>query len=245
MFSLPITPTAHLGQRAFAPVGHNSRLSHVSKAELKGYAARHSLLESQHTVNRTSSGNPFAPGATGAFSRSGRHSTPVNSPAPRRSTTGRNSSKSARHSSEAGSGFGETFNASHGPKLYSRSSTAHVNVSVDAYGNTMSEVSSFGGNESSYVSSSSSQESESHGSGRPQLRVISLDQDSGRIISADSPRGSSRVLAWHPSSTGASDKQTGVTPSDRSVTSASKPCTDLAVAIVILQHVVLHRLVLT
>ena len=222
MFSLPITPTAHLNQRAFAPGGHNSRLSHVSKAEPKGYAARHSLLESQHTVNRTSSGSPFSPGATHAFSRSGRHSTPASSPAPRQSTVlGRNSNKGTRRSSEAGSGFGDTVSASHEAKSYHRSGTAQVNV--DAYSHMgMSEVSSFGGNESSYVSSSSSQESESHGPSQPQLRVISLDQGSGRIISADSPRGSSRVLAWHPTSTGASDNQANVAPSDRSATSACK-----------------------
>ena len=261
MFSLPITPTAHLGQRAFAtggprgdPGGHNSRLSHVSRAEPKGYAARHSLLETQHSIARLSSGNPFSPGATmHAFSHSGRHSTPPSlSPTPNpRQTSGRNggSSRSSHRGSEAGSGFGDTATMGHGSKAYSRSSTVHVNV--DAYSNMgMSEVSSFGGQESSlggresslgghessfgkhesslggressYVSSSSSQESESHNSVEPQLRVISLDQDSGRIVSADSPRGSSRVLAWHPSSTGGLEDRLALAPSDRSATSTSQ-----------------------
>ena len=228
MFSLPITPTAHLTSRAFAPGGHNSRLSHVSRAEPKGYAARHSLLESQHTVDRTSSGNPFAPSANHAFSQSERFSTPAASPVPRHSTTAsRNSNRSTRRSSEAGSGFGDTALPAHEAKSYARSSTAHVNV--DAYSNiAMSEVSSFGGNESSYVSSSSSQESESHGPVQPQLRVISLDQESGRIMSADSPRGASRVLAWHPSSTGVSDNPHSIAPSDRSATSASKSVAQIA-----------------
>ena len=261
MFSLPITPTAHLGPRAGGlrgdPGGHNSRLSHVSRAEPKGYAARHSLLETQHSVARTSSGNPFAPGATiHAFSHSGRHSTPPSmGPTPNpRHTLGRNggSNRSSQRGSEAGSGFGDTGTALHGSKSYSRGSTAHVNV--EAYSNIgLSEVSSFGGRESSlggresslggresslggresslggressYVSSSSSsQESESHGSVQPPLRVISLDQDSGRIISADSPRGSSRVLAWHPSSMGGSEERHVPAHSDRSATSASESC---------------------
>ena len=252
MFSLPITPTAHLGQRAFAmggpkgdPGGHNSRLSHVSRAEPKGYAARHSLLETQHSFARLNSGNPF--------SHSGRHSTPpslgpTHNP---RQTPGRNgsSSRSSHRGSEAGSGLGDFATGVHGSKAYSRSSTTHVNV--DAYSNMgMSEVgsfggressqggresslgehesslggreSSFGGRESSYVSSSSSQESDSHGAVQPQLRVISLDQDSGRIISADSPRGSSRVLAWHPSSMGGSEDRSALAPSDKSATSTSE-----------------------
>lgn len=252
MFSLPITPTAHLGPRAQAsgghrgdPGGHNSRLSHVSRAEPKGYAARHSLLETQHSFARTNSGNPFAPGATThAFSHSGRHSTPPSmGPTPNpRQTPGRNggSNRSSHRGSDAGSGFGDAVAALHGSKSYSRTSTAHVNV--DAYSNIgLSEVSSFGGRESSlgggesslagresslggressYVSSSSSsQESESHGSVQLPLRVISLDQHSGRIISADSPRGSSRVLAWHPSSMGGPEERH---VSDRSATSASE-----------------------
>lgn len=226
MFSLPITPTAHLGQRPFTLGGHNSRLSHVSKAEPKGYAARHSLLESQHSAARTSSGNPFAPGATPAFSRSGRHSTPASiapSPASRQTSArnGNSSKTTPRRGSEAGSGFGDTSNVLHEAKLYARGSTAHVNV--DAYSNmAMSEVSSFGGRESSYVSSSSSQESESHEPDQQHLRVISLDQESGRIISAASPRGSSRVLAWHPSGIGALEDHPILAPSDRSATSASE-----------------------
>ena len=256
MFSLPITPTAHLGQRAFAtggprgdPGGHNSRLSHVSRADPKGYAARHSLLETQHSLARLSSGNPFAPGATThTFSHSGRHSTPPSlGPTPNpRQTPGRKggSSRSSHRGSDAGSGFGDTATAVHGSKTYSRSSTAHVNV--DAFSNMgMSVVSSFGGRESSlggresslgghesilggressYVSSSSSQESESRNSVQPQLRVISLDQDSGRLISADSPRGSSRVLAWHPSSTGGPEDRLTLAPSDKSATSTSESC---------------------
>ena len=236
MFSLPITPTAHLGQRAIALGGHNSRLSHVSRAEPKGYAARHSLLESQHSVARTGSGNPFSLGATShGFSHSGRHSTPpsLGPTTTPRQTPGRNgnSNRSTRRGSEAGSGFGDAGAVLHDPKAYSRRSSAHVNI--DAYSNTvMSEVSSplagressLGGHESSYESSSSSQESESVGSLQPQLRVISLDQGSGRIISADAPRGSSRVLAWHPSGMGGLEDQPFLAPSDRSTTSASKPC---------------------
>lgn len=228
MFSLPITPTAHLGQRPFALGGHNSRLSHVSRAEPKGYAARHSLLETQHSAARTRSGNPFSPGATHAFSRSGRHSTPASlapSPTPRQiQTPGRNGNSNRstpRQGSEAGSGFGDTGNVSRGAKVYARSSTTRV--SVDAYSNMgMLEGSSAGGRESSYVSSSSSQESESDGSNQRQLRVISLDQESGRIISAASPRGSSRVLAWHPSGMGALEDHPNLAPSERSATSASE-----------------------
>ena len=252
MFSLPITPTAHLGQRAFAmggpkgdPQGHNSRLSHVSRAEPKGYAARHSLLETQHSVARLSSGNLFSPGATmHTFSHSGRHSTPPSlSPNPRQ-TPGRNgrSSRSSHRGSEAASGFGDTATAVHGSKAYSRSSTTHASVEahsdmgmleVSSFGGRESSLtghesslggheSSFGGRESSYVSSSSSQESDPHGAVQPQLRVISLDQDSGRIISADSPRGSSRVLAWHPSSMGGSEDRSTLAPSDKSATSTSE-----------------------
>ena len=254
MFSLPITPTAHLGQRAFAmggprgdPGGHNSRLSHVSRAEPKGYAARHSLLETQHSVARLSSGNTFSPGATmHAFSHSGRHSTPppLGPTPPTKQTPGRSGSSNRSSHRGSPSDFGDTATALHGSKTYSRSSTAHVNV--DAYSNMgMAEVSffgghessqgghesslgdresSFGGRESSYVSSLSSQPSDSRGPVQPQLRVISLDQDSGRIISADSPRGASRVLAWHPSSMGGSEDRPTLAPSDRSATSTSESC---------------------
>ena len=221
MFSLPITPTAHLGQRPFALGGQNSRLSHVSRAEPKGYAARHSLLESQHSAARTTS---FSPSATHGFSRSGRHSTPASlAPTPRQtpSRNGNSNRSTPRRGSEAGSGFADTGNVQHGAKVYARSSTAHV--SVDAYSNMgMSEGSSVGGRESSYVSSSSSQESESHGSGQRQLRVISLDPESGRIISGASSRESSRVLAWHPSGIGGLEDHPMLAPSDRSATSASE-----------------------
>ena len=203
MFSLPITPTAHLGQRPFAPFNnHGSRLSHVSRAEPMGYAARHSMLESQHTLGKAGLGLPFSPNSThGAFSRSGRHSTPVPSHTLSR-TTGRPSTKISRRGSEAGHSFAADamaeFRAE--PKSYTRSRISHVTVDANS-SVALSGPSSFIGNESSFrSSSSSSQESESHGSIPPQLRIISLDQDSGRIISAESPRGSAIVLSWHPTS---------------------------------------------
>ena len=217
-FSLPITPTAHMGQRAFAPPSHGSRLSHVSRADSMGYAARHSMLESQNTIGRMSSGLPFSPGATHAFSRSGRHSTPLPSHTSSKST-GRNSSKAKRRGCDVGSSLtfdlAETLSEA---KPYAHGSVTHV--TVDASSSVgISGVSSLARNESSYrSSSSSSQEDESHGSIPPQLRIISLDQESGRIFSAESPRGSSRVLAWHPSSTGGGIDSQSVT-SERSATS--------------------------
>ncbi|KAL0043607.1 hypothetical protein WJX79_009654 [Trebouxia sp. C0005] len=217
MFSLPITPTAHLGQRAFAPPGHGSRLSHVSRADSMGYAARHSMLESQHTMGKTTSsmGN-----TTNAFSRSGRHSTPVPSHTTVSRNTGRKSSKANWHSSEAGvsvsfeaaGSFAETKSHAHGSMTH---------VSVDASSSVgVSAPSSMMGNESSFrSSSSSSQESESQGSVPPQLRIISLDEESGRIISAESPRGSARVLAWHPSSAGGGGADDHSVTSEMSATS--------------------------
>ena len=181
------------------------------------------MLESQHTLGKAGSGLPFSPSTThGAFSRSGRHSTPVPSHTMSR-TTGRPSSRSHnRRGSEAGHSFAadaaseREFRAA--PKSYARSSTAYV--SVDATSSVgHSGPSSLVGNESSFrSSSSSSQESESHGSIPPQLRIISLDEDSGRIISAESPRGSARVSCKHPTSTSGGADSVSVT-SEKSATS--------------------------
>ncbi len=218
MFSLPITPTAHLGQRAFAPPGHGSRLSHVSRADSMGYAARHSMLESQHTMGKTTSSLAF--NTTAAFSRSGRHSTPVPSHMTVSRSTGRNSSKANWHGSEAGVSVSfEAAGSFAESKSHARGST--TNVSVDASSSVgLSAPSSMMGNESSFrSSSSSSQESESQGSVPPQLRIISLDEESGRIISAESPRGSARVLAWHPSSTGGGGVDDHSVTSEMSATS--------------------------
>ncbi len=218
MFSLPITPTAHLGQRAFAPPGHGSRLSHVSRADSMGYAARHSMLESQHTMGKTTSSMAF--NSTTAFSRSGRHSTPVPSHRTASRSTGRNSSKANWHGSEAGVSVSFEAAASFAEsKSHARGSM--TNVSVDASSNVgLSAPSSMMGNESSFrSSSSSSQESESLGSVPPQLRIISLDEESGRIISAESPQGSARVLAWHPSSTGGGGVDDHSVTSEMSATS--------------------------
>ncbi len=216
MFSLPITPTAHLGQRAFAPLGHGSRLSHVSRADSMGYAARHSMLESQHTMGKTTS----AFNTTNAFSRSGRHSTPVPSHTTTSRGTGRNSRKANWHGSEAGVSVSfEAAGSFAESKSHARGSM--TNVSVDASSTVgLSAPSSMVGNESSFrSSSSSSQESESQGSVPPQLRIISLDEESGRIISAESPRGSARVLAWHPSSNGGGGMDDHSVTSEMSATS--------------------------
>ena len=208
MFSLPITPTAHLGQRAFAPPGHGSRLSHVSRADSMGYAARHSMLESQNTMGKTTSSMAF--NTTHAFSRSGRHSTPVPSHTTASRSTGRNSSRAKWHGSEAGASLSfEAAGSFAESKSHARGSMTHV--SVDASSSVgLSAPSSMMGNESSFrSSSSSSQESESQGSVPPQLR----------IISAESPRGSARVLAWHPFSTGGGGVDDHSVTSEMSATS--------------------------
>ncbi len=206
MFSLPITTTAHLGQRGFA--------------RADSYAARHSMLESQTTLGKTSSG--FHPAATNAFSRSGRHSTPIPTHTTTSSSrsTGRNSSRAQGRSSEVGTSLAiDTAEALAESKPYARGSVAYVGVDASS-SVAMSEPSSLVGNESSYrSSSSSSHESESHTSVPPQLRIISLDQESGRIISADSPRGSARVLAWHPSSVGGEGTDSRSVTSEMSATS--------------------------
>ena len=200
MFSLPVTPTAHLPPKAFG--SHGSRLSHVSKADPKGYAARHSMLEGQATLGKTASGNPFAPGFT---HRSGRHSTPVpTNTTPNRSIGGERIRGNQR-SSEAGALDALTEVKPHEAgrgRLALREASPGVSVSATS-DNGKSALGSFVANEPSYrSSSSSSQESASQGWVPPQLRMISLDQEAGRIISAESLGGACRVLAWHPSSTG-------------------------------------------
>lgn len=107
-------------------------------------------------------------------------------------------------------------------KLYARSSVAHVGMEA-ASSAGVSGPSSLVGNESSFrSSSSSSQESDTQGSVPPQLRIISLVEGSGRIISAESPRGSARVLAWHPTSTGGGVTDSHSVTSELSATSTGK-----------------------
>ena len=223
MFSLPITPTAHLGQRGFAPSGHGSRLSHVSRADSMGYAARHSMLESQHTLGKSRGSMAFSPSATHAFSRTARHSTPVPQHTGPSRSTGRNSSRANRRGSEVNASLSfDTAEPIVETKHYARSSVAHVGVDT-ASSAGMSGPSPLVGNESSFrSSSSSSQESDTQGSVPPQLRIISLDEGSGRIISAESPRGSARVLAWHPTSTGGGVTDSHSVTSELSATSTGE-----------------------
>lgn len=158
MFSLPITPTAHLNQRGFVHPGHSSRLSHVSRAD--SYAARHTFQETQSSLSRNSSVAPLPPSSSRT---SGRHSTPASPPSGKAVLRG-STSKAASLAATGGAlaTFKVTEPAGYLPEATWRDSSSRRNVSldVDAHSPASNAFLAAPSREDSF-SSSSSQDSES------------------------------------------------------------------------------------
>ena len=151
MFSLPITPTAHLNQRGFGPPGHSSRLSHVSRAD--SYAARHTFAEAQSSLSRNTSVLPLPPSSSRT---SGRHSTPA-SPPSSKATLRSSTSKAA--SLAATGGARTTFRLAE-PAGYLPEASGKLNVSLDVDAHSpASNASMAAPSRDDSFSSSSSQES--------------------------------------------------------------------------------------
>lgn len=150
MFSLPITPTAHLNQRGFGAPGHSSRLSHVSRAD--SYAARHTFAEAQSSLSRNTSVVQLPPSSSRT---SGRHSTPA-SPPSSKATLRSSTSKAASLASTGGART--TFKLAE-PAGYLPEASTRLNVSVDVDPHSPASNAVLAPSREDSFSSSSSQES--------------------------------------------------------------------------------------
>ena len=154
MFSLPITPTAHLNQRGFGQPGHSSRLSHVSRAD--SYAARHTFAETHSSLGRNSSALPLPPSSSRT---SGRHSTPASPSPSSRSAVKSSPSKatSLAPSGESRAAFKSSEPAGYLPEAGWRDSISrvHVPLDVDAHSAAVNVVVSDFSRADSFSSSSS------------------------------------------------------------------------------------------